>query len=362
MSEFTDGGHKAIRRSSWLIDADGNLINTQTVNGGNALQVAVGKDAGLSISDGSISDLSKVHKFGRNPDIPNAVGTFEAIWNGGGDYTGHDPTVAETLEVFSSSVEDAGTLLSSGTATGGSATTIVDENATFLSDGVAVGDVAINDTIVDHGIVSAVTETQLTFLRMGEGGSSSKDNAYRVATKAATGVPVIELYQLLGPGFVVAGNEYIIMNGQTGVDTVGTYIRNTRAHSHGGNNIGTITCRQKTTTANITMFIPVGYNTTMIAAFTVPAGKRGFIDAWGGGLAGKTNANCNLRILVRPVSDVFQVKEEFSVQGTGTSWRDRSYRNPKNGISEMSDVKVMADSNTNSTAIAAYIDLTLKDM
>ena len=75
---------------------------------------------------------------------------------------------------------------------------------------------------------------------------------------------MIELYQLLDATYTSMPNEYIVMNGATPVSTVGTYIRQTRAHSHGGTNAGAITCRQKTTTANIMMVLPAGYNATMI--------------------------------------------------------------------------------------------------
>jgi len=317
-------------------------------------------DYNLELSRGNIAGQTKVHKFGRNPDIDTASG-FEAVWNGGGDYTGFDAVVAETLEVFSSAAADAGTLLSSGTATGGSTTTLIDTGATFVTDTVAIGDVLINDTLVDHGIITAVTETTITVARMQGGGTNASGNTYRVATQASTGTPVVKLVKLLNGSFVQQPDEYVILNGVTAVDTTATYMRCTRARCIGGDNAGTITARQKTTTANIMMVLPIGYNSTMIACDTVPAGKSAHIDSWFASLAGKTTANMDVRLLVRKVNDVFQVQEEFALLGAGSSYVQRSFAVPKDSIPEMSDIKVMADTDTNNTAIAAGFDITLID-
>jgi hypothetical protein len=49
-----------------------------------------------------------VNKFGRNPNIGPSV--EEALWQGGGDYTGFDATAAQRIEAFSSSSADTGNL------------------------------------------------------------------------------------------------------------------------------------------------------------------------------------------------------------------------------------------------------------
>ena len=46
-----------------------------------------------------------IHKFGKNPDIDTGS-VPENIWNGGGLYTGFDPTGAETLNIVSDSTDD----------------------------------------------------------------------------------------------------------------------------------------------------------------------------------------------------------------------------------------------------------------
>jgi len=311
----------------------------------------------LEVAKGNVSGHSLIHKFGRNSDID---GAFEAIWNGGGSYTGHDITAAETMETFSSLAADAGTLLSSGTATGGSTTTIIDTGATFSSDGVAANDVVINDTQLDHAIVVSTTETTITVFQFEGGTTPVSSDAYRIVTKASTGVPVMKLKKLL----TAAGaetSEYIIMNGVTGVNTTGSYIRHSRSRCHGGDNAGAITTRQSVTTANITSVMPAGYNSTMIACDTIPAGKTGYIVEWFGTLSGKTSANCDFRIKTRPVNDVFQVQEEASVMGAGNSSMPRPFMSPKGSYPPMTDIFIEADTDTNNTSISAGWTLLLVD-
>ena len=313
----------------------------------------------LEISNDNVPGKGHVHKFWRNPDIDTAS-WFEAVWNGWWDYTGQDPVVAETLETFSSAAADAGTLLSSGTATGGSATTLIDTWATFSTDTVAIWDVLINDTLVDHWIITGVTETTLTVERMRDGSTNVSGNAYRVATQASTWTPVVKLVKMLDSTWAEA-SEYIILNWVTWVDTIWTYIRHNRARCTWGTNIWSITTRQKTTTANITMVLPIGYNSTMIAAYTVPAGKSAQITDWFATLSKKQAWFSNVRLMFRSVNDVFQVQEELTISTSWSSHVLRTYTVPKNSIVEKTDIKIMSDTSIDNMWVAAWFDLILKD-
>lgn len=318
----------------------------------------------FEIAKGNIEGHSIVNKFGRNPDIDISSG-FEAVWNGGGDYTGHDPIVAETLETNSGSANDAGTLLSSGTVTGGSATTLIDTSATFSSDGVATGDVIINDTELTHGIITVVTETQLTTLVMSDGAKTGTVNTngdtYRIVTQASTGTPVVRLSFLLDGSYDNETAEYIILNGASRVDTTGAYIRHSRARCVGGSNLGAINTRQKTTTANVTMVLPISYNTTMIAAYTIPSGKEGFLFDVFAGLSKKQSSFSQIRLMYKAVNDVYRIAEEFTLATTGTSYVPRDYNLPKDAITEMTSIKIMADTSADNMGVAAGFGLVLVD-
>lgn len=314
------------------------------------------------VAQGNIEGYSTIHKYGVNPDIDIASG-FEVLWNGGGDYTGHDCTAAETLETFSSSADDIGTVLSTGTATGGSRTTLVDAGATFVSDGVAIGDAAINDTQQDHAIITALTETSLTFITTQDLTTFESGDTYRIVTSASTGSMAVKLIYLLDGNLANETSEYIVLNGTTPVDTVSTYRRHSRSKAFGvGDNVGSITTRQKTTTANITMVMPVGGNSTLIAAYTIPADKRGFFTSWFASKAKKQASFSNIRLMIRPVNSNYSIKEQNTISSTGTSAVQRTYDVPKDSLMPGTDIKIQADTDTNDNGVAGGFDLILVDL
>lgn len=243
---------------------------------------------GLEIVKGNVSGTTYIHKFGRNPNIDTADG-FEAIWNGGGDYTGFNATTAQKLAIFSSQTADT-----SGTG---------------------------------------------------------------------RGAHTITLPRMLDGNYALGSEAQFKLTGSTPVYTSGAYLRCSRAIINtagaSGNNIGSIIIRQSGTIANIMAVMPVGYNQTMIACDTIPSGTTGYIQSYYASLAGKSTSISNVRLLVRPSGGVFNVKEEFSIATVGTGYVERKYDVPKNDLPEKSDVKIMADSNANTTGVAAGFDLIL---
>jgi hypothetical protein len=348
------------------LDANGNL---ETIHQDIRDGAASVSNFYFEVGEHHIEGARFIHKFGRNPDIDRASG-FEAIWNAGGDYTGFDATAGEAIEVYSSSANDTGSLVSSGTATDGSEATLIDSTATFVSDGVAVGDVIMNDTDISHGVVTEVTsETILTVARFDKGGEFSSlpvvgDN-YRIATPTSTGAAAVEVEFLLDSDFDNETSEYVILNGTTPVDTVGTdYIRNSRievliAGSAKGN-VGTITSRQTTTTANVFDVMPIGYNETMVCAYTIPKTEEAHLLFWMPSLSGKkVTAISGVRLMIRHRGEVFRVVEENAVIAAGSSALPRPYLIPKNKLPGGSDIKVMMDTDTDDTAGSCVMDFLL---
>ncbi len=99
----------------------------------------------------------------------------------------------------------------------------------------------------------------------------------------------------------------------------------------------------------------------MIAADTVPAGKTGYLLYAFTTLAGRTNADAVCRLQSREVGDVFQVQEEFALQGNGNTYVAREYPTPKGPYPEMTDIFLEADADTNNTGVAGgwgilYVD------
>lgn len=231
----------------------------------------------LSVSKGDLTGVSKLNKFGRNTDIDTAAA--EDIWDGGGLWV--PPTAARIHNLVSTVANDAGTLLSSGTATTASSggTTLIDSNATFVSDGVAVGDTVLMDDYTDHALVKSVdSETQLTFDNLHHGSPIEVGDNYRVVTAASTGTSVVHVYGL--DENMVEKEEFIIMNGASNVPTLNTYKRIYRMHTdHNGSNdtnVGTITATAQTD-ATVTAQINPGNGATLMAIYTVPDGKTAYL-------------------------------------------------------------------------------------
>jgi len=238
------------------------------------------------VAKNNVPGHSLIHKFGRNPDIDTAAG-FEVLWNGGGPYTGFDPTGAEVLSLVSSDAND---------------------------------------------------------------------------TLAGTGAITVELFGLLAD--YTEDSEVVILDGVTPVDTIKTFIRMNRmivrTAGSGGSNVGELTCIQKTA-GHVMAVMPVGYNQTMISAYTIPIDKDAWFLTWFAGLAGKTQAVCNVRLVARPFGETFQVKEEMSVGGAGTSGSLRPYAAPKQRMAAKTDIFIEADTSLNDSAVAGGFDLLLVD-
>lgn len=341
------------------LDHDGNLetIHQSIVWGG-----AVNTDWYYTIGENFIPNLSYIHKYGFNGDIDASV-AYEVVWGGGGPYTGFNATAAETIEISSADISDVGALVSSGTVTLASENTLVDSEATFISDGVAVGDVVLNDTDRSHGIITDVgNETTLTVFSYTKTGAflsaTEIGDSYRIATAASTGAAVMEIKSLLDGDLDNETSEYLILNGTTWVDTVGTYRRASRGSvilaGSGGTNTAVLTVRQKTTTANVFMRIPAGFGHSMIAAWTIPNGLEGHLTGWYVALAGKIQAVCVARLVIRHFGETFVVKELIAVSGNGFK---RDFLVPKNDLPPGTDIAIEASCDTNNTGVSAGFDI-----
>lgn len=336
-----------------------NFVNV-AVNDSGALLTS---DYGTEVALGAFPNVGINKKFGRNPDIGSGS-TPEDVWSGGGLYTGFNCVAAQTLEFFSSSASDTGTLIDSGVATGGSETTLLDSAATFLAAGVLVGDLVINDLQSVHGIVSSVdSETQITMFDITDGEivdfAFEPGDAYRIARATSTGAAVCKVASMLDANYD-SYSEYIILNGVSAVDTVGTYLRQSSGRvilaGSSGANDGQITGRQKTTTANITMVMPVLAGRTAICCETVPRGEKWVVK--------------NLKVqMARSNGTPGSASPRFQTRKRGEAWQTRRFPEISNGqeyatkdqggivVSEFTDIKWNIQSvSDNGTIISAEFE------
>lgn len=324
------------------------------------------------VGKGNIPGHTFLHKFGENPDIDITSG-FEDITDIGGKYNFLSPASPETHNIASDSAEDAGTVLSSGTATGGSTITLVDSSATFVSDGVSAGDSLLNDNStvqIQFGtVVNVNSETTLTVVMVdpnsglsGQGNSSG--DTYRVVTSNGTGAAITHILGHIAA--LVESEEFVVNNGLSNVATSQSYaiiyrmrIFNTGS-SDGG--VGTIAATAAVS-ATISAQVVNGNNQTLMSVYRVPSGKIAFLQKWWGSISAKKSGFSVMHI--RAGSGVGSPSAMYLLQTRGlntegTSTFEHKWDIPP-PIPEGIDILIEADSSVNDLGISGGFDLLLVD-
>ena len=161
-------------------------------------------------------------------------------------------------------------------------------------------------------------------------------------------------------------NEIIALNGINPVVTTQAFLRCATVliltAGSGQENVGSITGRQSTTTANVFFVAPPTSNRSLICAYTVPANKQAFITGGFATLAKKGNASSEIKASVRFPGSVFQVVEWFAVDGAGSSYVYRDFEIPLIGVPTGTDIRVQADADTNNIGIAAGLEIFIVDV
>jgi len=322
------------------------------------------RDFLIEVSKGNIPGHSIINKFGRNIDVDTAAA--EDIWDVGGTFV--EPTTARTHDLTSSAAADAGTLVSSGTATGGSITSLVDTGADFVSDGVAVGDMVVNDTNIEHGTVTVVAVTTLTIHQMETDSSKSRTpnasgDAYRVITPASTGASAIKINGL--DLLFVEQSEFIILNGVSNVATASTYRMIHRMFvlgaGSGDANAGNITATAQTD-ATVTAQISTGINQTLMAVYMVPANKRALILCYHCAIDALTATGAaDAFLLSKGFGGVYRTRHVGGVIAAGTSHFHHVFPSDVT-VPACSIIKLRAAVTANNTDISGGFDILLVDL
>ena len=174
-----------------------------------------------------------------------------------------------------------------------------------------------------------------------------------------TGAWTIRLYGL--DSSLLEITEDIILNGTTAVLTTLAYKRLDRIKvltaGTTGWNEGDLTANQSVTTANIFAVVPATYNSTMIAAYTVPSNMTGYLVSQTASIANKTSAAVDVRIKIRQPGLVFTVAGEAALNSTGTGYIRMEFRIPQK-LAGGTDLFIEASAST-SVAVTAFMDLVL---
>lgn len=185
--------------------------------------------------------------------------------------------------------------------------------------------------------------------------SSSADSA------AGTGARTLQIYGL-DTNFVDM-NETLTLAGRDIVTSVNSYMRLfrmvVRSAGTGEEANGDIVATHTGTTSAIAQ-VSQGFNQTLMAVYTVPASRTGYMVNWTAGIdrAGiNQNRSGDAKLMFRPPGEVFQTKD---TAGIFNNYRDRDFKVPLKAT-EKTDIKVNASAVTNSTAFSATFDLILLD-
>lgn len=275
-----------------LRDASGNAIASISDPGVGYALFSVSEPVGWQIAEGGITGHESYTGFGYDANIPNTLT----------DISGRAanipvPAAAITMQCVSSSANDAGTVVTSGTSTGGTTSTIIDTGKNFVALGVIAGDFLLNDTDVSLGIVVTVdSATQITFQPISVF-SYATPKAYRIVRPASTGAALVEHHGL--DSNWNENSEFVVLNGTTPVATSKQYIRSNNLHAMvvgtNGAPVGNISLRDNATGTITYNYIAAGLNMSLQAHYTVPDGKVMLLTSWHAGSVGNKSARSLLR-------------------------------------------------------------------
>jgi len=125
---------------------------------------------------------------------------------------------------------------------------------------------------------------------------------------------------------------------------------------------GDITDGAPDTPGDVRAIISDGHNQTLMAIYTIPAGKTGYlVDAYSVISHIRSSEAALMRLRVRPFGSVFQTKNTSALNSNGTSYVSRKPKIPSK-LLEKTDIKIQCTSVTAiNTAISAGFEIILVD-
>lgn len=275
-SNQTNGSQKTI-----LVDAFGNSITSTNIGDiGRSLNI-LSVPYYQALAEGAISGHTRWEKLGHSSALQ--ANTETDLWAAGGVYT--FPTSASQWEVVSSdNTNDIGTIIKSGTSTGGSTTTLIDTGVDFTAaTAAAVGDCVIlskSGTTPEWGYVTSVSTNTLTLSGGFSSGGTGALRNYVVVDKSATTGAQAAIIEYLDSSYLTK-YEICILNGTTAVATVNTNffrVNSFRLMATGstGKSVGNITLRGASAGTTFS-YIPANLNRARNSIYTIPSGKTLYI-------------------------------------------------------------------------------------
>ena len=178
---------------------------------------------------------------------------------------------------------------------------------------------------------------------------------------AGTGARTVEIFGLDADYF--EQNETITLVGDSAAASTGEYIRVNRliVRSAGASahNSGNLEIRHSSTTANVFAEVSPTVNQTQIAAYTVPAGKTGYLRHVFVGIRGGNAVTVDGSVLIRESGQVFRPVREFTAANTAP-YDQTIYGGVP--IPAKADIVIRVEASTaNNVAVVAGFDILLVD-
>ncbi len=123
---------------------------------------------------------------------------------------------------------------------------------------------------------------------------------------------------------------------------------------------GSITLGVPDTAADVRAVVNNGNNQTLMAIYTVPNGKTGYMRTFYSSMSKRQAATSVIHILARPDGEVFQLKHVTSIASTGTSHVQHFFEEPE-VFAAKTDIIMRADTSANDTGVGAGFDIVLVD-
>jgi hypothetical protein len=127
---------------------------------------------------------------------------------------------------------------------------------------------------------------------------------------------------------------------------------------------GTLTGGVPNTNADIRAVVQPEHQQTLMAVYTIPAGKTGYMRDWYGATSGANrSSNYPLSLVAREFGGVFRTKHISSISDDGTSSHQHQYQEPE-VFQEKTDIEMkvsVSASGTTAAAFSAGFDIVLVD-
>ncbi len=123
---------------------------------------------------------------------------------------------------------------------------------------------------------------------------------------------------------------------------------------------GTIAAGVPTTNADIRAIINNGNNQTLMAIYTIPNGKTGYMRSFYASFSKKQSAISVIELKAKPFNEVFQLKHIITIASTGTSEIQHMFEEPEI-FSAKTDILLRGNTSANDSGIAAGFVIVLVD-